>query len=92
MYEKEPIAIKITQTVCEYILLKTFLAADTFILEPQKKEQTTTGFDKILEGKSSTNITERALRYDLTSPFARYVAMNHGALTFPFKRYQKCLM
>jgi len=55
---------------------------------PQKKEQTTAGFDKILEGKSSTNITERALRYDLTIPFARYVAMNHGALTFPFKRYQ----
>ena len=55
---------------------------------PQKKEQTLQGFDKILEGKSSSNITERALRYDLTIPFARYVAMNHGALTFPFKRYQ----
>ena len=55
---------------------------------PQKKEQTQEGFDKILTGKSTTNITERALRYDLTIPFARYVAMNHGALTFPFKRYQ----
>ncbi len=55
---------------------------------PQKKEQTLQGFDKILEGKSNSNITERALRYDLTIPFARYVAMNHGALTFPFKRYQ----
>ena len=55
---------------------------------PQKKEQTQEGFDKILAGKSTTNITERALRYDLTIPFARYVAMNHGALTFPFKRYQ----
>ncbi len=55
---------------------------------PQKKEQTIQGFDKILEGKSTSTITERALRYDLTIPFARYVAMNHGALTFPFKRYQ----
>ena len=55
---------------------------------PQKKEQTVEGFDKILAGKSTLNITERALRYDLTIPFARYVAMNHGALTFPFKRYQ----
>ncbi len=55
---------------------------------PQKKEQTLEGFDKILAGKSTPNITERALRYDLTIPFARYVAMNHGALTFPFKRYQ----
>lgn len=32
--------------------------------------------------------SERALRYDLTIPFARYVAMNFGQLTFPFKRYQ----
>ncbi|NCW11741.1 MAG: histidine--tRNA ligase [Chitinophagia bacterium] len=55
---------------------------------PEKKEQTTLGFDKILNGKSSTHITERALRYDLTIPFARYVAMHHGSLTFPFKRYQ----
>ncbi len=32
--------------------------------------------------------SEKALRYDLTIPFARYVAMNHNQLTFPFKRYQ----
>lgn len=45
-------------------------------------------FEKVLEGKNIKGITERALRYDLTIPFARYVAMNHGQLTFPFKRYQ----
>ncbi len=55
---------------------------------PQKAAATQTGFQKILEGKSTSQITERALRYDLTIPFARYVAMHHGALTFPFKRYQ----
>jgi histidyl-tRNA synthetase len=55
---------------------------------PQKKAQIDEGFDKVLAGKNSTAITERALRYDLTIPFARYVAMNHGQLTFPFKRYQ----
>ena len=33
-------------------------------------------------------ITEKALRYDLTVPFARYVVMNQHNLTFPFKRYQ----
>ncbi len=32
--------------------------------------------------------SKQALRYDLTIPFARYVAMNYGILTFPFKRYQ----
>lgn len=55
---------------------------------PQKETATQEGFQKILAGKSATQITERALRYDLTIPFARYVAMNHGSLTFPFKRYQ----
>ncbi len=33
-------------------------------------------------------ISDKALRYDLTGPFARFVAMNQGQLTFPFKRYQ----
>lgn len=33
-------------------------------------------------------ITERALRYDLTVPFARYVVMHQHELTFPFKRFQ----
>ena len=37
----------------------------------------------MLEGKNIKGITERALRYDLTIPFARYVAMNQGQLTFP---------
>ncbi|MEY3619765.1 MAG: hypothetical protein RLZZ391_131, partial [Bacteroidota bacterium] len=55
---------------------------------PQKAAATQEGFQKIVDGKSTTQITERALRYDLTIPFARYVAMNHGSLTFPFKRYQ----
>ncbi len=33
-------------------------------------------------------ISSRALRYDLTVPFARYVVMNHNKLTYPFKRSQ----
>jgi histidyl-tRNA synthetase len=38
--------------------------------------------------KLISQISEKALRYDLTVPFARYVAMNHGQMNFPFKRYQ----
>jgi histidyl-tRNA synthetase len=38
--------------------------------------------------KIIAEIADRALRYDLTVPFARFVVMNRGALTFPFKRYQ----
>ena len=33
-------------------------------------------------------IAEKGLRYDLTVPFARYVAMNRNDVNFPFKRYQ----
>lgn len=55
---------------------------------PAKKEKLLAGFDNILLGKNEKVITERALRYDLTIPFARYVAMSYGQLTFPYKRYQ----
>lgn len=53
-----------------------------------KEKQIREDFEKVLEGKNTKGITERALKYDLTIPFARYVAMNHNQLTFPFKRYQ----
>ena len=55
---------------------------------PAKEAQAREGFENILAGKTEKNITERALRYDLTIPFARYVAMNYGKLTLPYKRYQ----
>jgi histidyl-tRNA synthetase len=55
---------------------------------PEKHEQAKIDFEKVLEGKSIKGITERALKYDLTIPFARYVAMNHAQLNMPFKRYQ----
>lgn len=38
--------------------------------------------------KLISQISEKALRYDLTVPFARFVAMNQGQLAFPYKRYQ----
>ncbi|MBS1755026.1 MAG: histidine--tRNA ligase [Bacteroidetes bacterium] len=51
-------------------------------------EKSKSGFEKLLQGKNSSDITERALKYDLTIPFARYVAMNHTKLIFPLRRYQ----
>lgn len=53
-----------------------------------KEKQIREDFEKVLKGKNVKGITERALKYDLTIPFARYVAMNHNQLSFPFKRYQ----
>ncbi len=55
---------------------------------PAKHQQTKHDLEKILEGKNIKTFTERALRYDLTIPFARFVAMNYGELTMPYKRYQ----
>ncbi len=48
--------------------------------------------EKLLEEKKSTelisSISEKALRYDLTVPFARYVVMHQHEITLPFKRFQ----
>ncbi len=53
-----------------------------------KQAQAKVDFEKILEGKNTTGITEKALRYDLTIPFARYIATHYRELVMPFKRYQ----
>ena len=36
----------------------------------------------------TSSISEKALRYDLTVPFARYVVQHQNEITFPFKRFQ----
>lgn len=56
--------------------------------DPKNTDKAKEGFEKLMEGKNSPLLTERALKYDLTIPFARFVAMNYGQLTFPYKRYQ----
>ena len=48
--------------------------------------------DNLLKGRDSlklmVQISEKALRYDLTVPFARYVVQHQNEIDFPFKRYQ----
>lgn len=48
--------------------------------------------NQILENKESDKLTsqisKRALRYDLTVPFARYVVQHQNEINFPFKRFQ----
>lgn len=48
--------------------------------------------DEVYQQKDSSlltpKISEKALRYDLTVPFARYVVMHQNEIDFPFKRYQ----
>jgi len=55
---------------------------------PDKEKQTRVALEQVLQGRNSKDLTERALRYDLTIPFARYVATWHQQLALPFKRYQ----
>ncbi len=48
--------------------------------------------DVTYSSKKSSSLTpkisDKALRYDLTVPFARYVVMHQNEIDFPFKRYQ----
>jgi histidyl-tRNA synthetase len=56
------------------------LSAESFEITPAEL-----GLDS---KKITTEISEKALRYDLTVPFARYVVMHQNEITFPFKRFQ----
>ena len=44
--------------------------------------------DELTSKSITPKISEKALRYDLTVPFARYVVQHRNEITFPFKRYQ----
>ena len=49
----------------------------------------TISVQELIELNQFTNkISEKALRYDLTVPFARYVVQHQNEIEFPFKRYQ----
>lgn len=66
-----------------------FKILNSRIHEHKDKLKLKAEFEKSLESAYNTEeLTERALRYDLTVPFARYVVMNQHNITFPFKRYQ----
>ncbi|MFD3157973.1 histidine--tRNA ligase [Haloimpatiens sp. FM7330] len=65
------------------------LAIDTPIIEKSKVLLAKSGGEtekQVYSFKKGKN--DLALRFDLTVPFARYVAQYYNELTFPFKRYQ----
>jgi len=66
-----------------------FKILNSRIHENKDKDILRKEFELSLESSRNTaELTEKALRYDLTVPFARFVVMNQHNLTFPFKRYQ----
>ncbi len=71
------------------------IAFENFILNEQKdilEDLVKTLMDfyvlNIKSNKLTQFISEKALRYDLTVPFARYVVQHQNEIDFPFKRYQ----
>ncbi|MGQ0829076.1 MAG: histidine--tRNA ligase [Bacteroidota bacterium] len=64
-------------------LIFKILNSGDFLSETKTQELQTTNY-KLLTNK----ISEKALKYDLTVPFARYVVQHQNEITFPFKRYQ----
>lgn len=59
------------------------------IHESGKKNEMLDDFKRSLDRNTNSELlTERALRYDLTVPFARFVVMHQNEIQFPFKRYQ----
>lgn len=66
-----------------------FKILNSRIHEAKNKDVLKKEFELSLESaRNSAELTEKALRYDLTVPFARFVVMNQHLLTFPFKRSQ----
>lgn len=68
-------------------LMFKILNSGDFWGEAENKKQKAESFE--FSSKSLTSvISEKALRYDLTVPFARYVVQHQNEITFPFKRFQ----
>ncbi|MBL7559836.1 histidine--tRNA ligase [Olleya sp. YSTF-M6] len=57
-------------------------------LNPKKGAISQEDYIKRESNLLTKQISEKALRYDLTVPFARYVVQHQNEIDFPFKRYQ----
>ena len=68
-------------------LIFKVLNSGDFWADAEAKKQKDASFEYNAKGLTPI-ISEKALRYDLTVPFARYVVMHQNDITFPFKRFQ----
>ncbi|WP_428224603.1 histidine--tRNA ligase [Flavobacterium sp.] len=72
-----------------YFFNKKKIELPASIEELQLNSAETISTEQLVELNQFTNkISEKALRYDLTVPFARYVVQHQNEIEFPFKRYQ----
>jgi histidyl-tRNA synthetase len=64
-------------------LIFKILNSGDYLDKVEKTELQTINYKQL-----TSKISEKALRYDLTVPFARYVVQHQNEIEFPFKRYQ----
>ncbi len=76
-------ALRETYSLYGFTPLDTPIIEDAKILLAKGGGETEKQIYRFEKGDS-----DLALRFDLTVPLAKYVAMNYGQLTFPFRRYQ----
>ncbi len=70
-------------------LLFKILNSRPYEAKDADKQKMREAFESSLNKSFNTkDLTEKALRYDLTVPFARYVVQHQNEISFPFKRYQ----
>lgn len=62
-----------------------FLPIDTPILEAEEVLLAKVGGET---EKQIYKVDDKVMRFDLTVPLAKYVSLNYGSLSFPFRRYQ----
>jgi histidyl-tRNA synthetase len=68
-------------------LIFKILNSGDYLKDVEKRKQQDSNFEPNAKN-ILTLISEKALRYDLTVPFARFVVMNQNEISFPFKRFQ----
>ena len=72
-----------------YLFNKNKIDLPDNIASLQLKDADNISKDELIAlNRFTTKISEKALRYDLTVPFARYVVQHQNDIEFPFKRYQ----
>lgn len=87
--EEQIVMEKMKSVIAHTYELFGFSPLDTPVLELAEVLLSKSGGDtekQIYEFKKGD--TDLAMRFDLTVPLAKYVALYHNNLTFPFKRYQ----
>lgn len=69
------------------LLFRILNSGDFLKLEDLQQVSTLTSTEEVVR-TLRPRLTEKALRYDLTVPFARYVVQHQHEISFPFKRFQ----